>query len=112
MSLRAPPKHRRLNPRSQLCGHISKSFTCAVRRQSGEGAGAGSPDLEAVVDEMVEAFGLASVPLLRLAENGQAPGGAWNEYETDYALPTKAFLDGKMTVLSVDEYSADPPDFL
>jgi hypothetical protein len=74
--------------------------------------GLATEGLEALAEDVVAEAGLVTVPLLQLTPAGQATGGTWNEYETDYALPTTAYLDGDMIALSIDDYEYDPGPWL
>jgi hypothetical protein len=70
------------------------------------------PQLDAMVQSMVHDYGIETVPILQLPPGGQAVGGTWEDYEHDYALPTTAYLDPQMRILSADDYRYDPADYL
>jgi len=55
---------------------------------------------------MADQYGMTSVP--NLADDSSV----WADYESDYGIPSVAFIGPDMTVLAVDTYSTNPGSWI
>lgn len=63
------------------------------------------PD-QADLADMADQYGMDSVPNLADDQN------LWAKFESDYGIPSYAFIAPDMTVLAVDTYSTEPSSWL
>ncbi len=66
----------------------------------------GSVPSESDLAGMADQYGMDSVPNLADGQN------FWASVESDYGIPSYAFVGPDMTVLAVDTYSTNPADYI